>query len=488
MFIGIDIGTSSVKSILLDGQDEILGTASAPLEVSRPHPLWSEQNPEDWWQATLSSLKALRQAHPSEFAAVKGIGLAGQMHGATLLDENGNVLRPAILWNDGRSGAECAEIERREPRSRDITGNIAMPGFTAPKLNWVANHEPDIFAKVAKVLLPKDYVRYRMTGEFISDMSDSAGTLWLDVAKRDWSDAMLAASGLNRDHMPALVEGSEAGGTMRADLASELGFDSPPILCGGAGDNAGGAAGIGAITPGEAFISLGTSGVYFVANEKFSPNPEKTVHAFCHCVPNSWHQMSVFLSAASCLGWAQKLTGASDVASLIARAEAETDGPASEIFLPYLSGERTPHNDPNAKGVLFGITHETNPAGLMRAVMEGVAFAFADGQDVLLEAGAEIGNVSVIGQGAKSAFWGKILASALNRPLRYLEGGEVGPAHGAARLARIAVTGEAPADVCRVPPVKETIEPDRGLAEAYAVKRVKFQSLYKTLKSEFVGA
>lgn len=488
MFIGIDIGTSSVKSILLDGQDEILGTASAPLEVSRPHPLWSEQNPEDWWQATLSSLKALRQAHQAEFAAVKGIGLAGQMHGATLLDENGNVLRPAILWNDGRSGAECAEIERREPRSRDITGNIAMPGFTAPKLNWVSNHEPDIFAKVAKILLPKDYVRYRMSGAFISDMSDAAGTLWLDVAKRDWSDAMLAASGLNRDHMPALVEGSEAGGTMRADLASELGFDSPPILCGGAGDNAGGAAGIGAISPGEAFISLGTSGVYFVANEKFSPNPEKTVHAFCHCVPNSWHQMSVFLSAASCLGWAQKLTGASDVASLIARAEAETDGPASEIFLPYLSGERTPHNDPNAKGVLFGITHETSPASLMRAVMEGVAFAFADGQDVLLEAGAEIGNVSVIGQGAKSAFWGKILASALNRPLRYLHGGEVGPAHGAARLARIAVTGEAPADVCRVPPVKETIEPDRGLAEAYAVKRVKFQSLYKTLKSEFVGA
>ncbi|MBX2804729.1 MAG: xylulokinase [Hyphomicrobiales bacterium] len=488
MYIGIDIGTSSVKAILLDGGNKILGAANTPLGVSRPQPLWSEQNPEDWWRATLSALKALRQAHPAEFAAVTGIGLAGQMHGATLLDESGAVLRPAILWNDGRSGSECAEIEQREPRAREITGNIAMPGFTAPKLNWVAKHEPAIFAKISTVLLPKDYVRYRMCGEFISEMSDAAGTLWLDVARRDWSDAMLAASGLSRGHMPALVEGSEVGGQVRTELAGELGFDRPPILCGGAGDNAGGAAGIGAISPGDAFISLGTSGVYFVANERFSPNPEQTVHAFCHCVPDSWHQMSVFLSAASCLGWAQRLIGADDVASLIAQAEAETDGPASETFLPYLSGERTPHNDPNAKGVLFGLTHETSAGSLMRAVMEGVAFAFADGQDALLEAGAEIGNVSVIGQGAKSAFWGVILASALDRPLRYLQGGETGPALGAARLARLAVTGEAPADVCSAPQIEKVIEPDRGLADAYAARRSKFQSLYQTLKSEFAGA
>lgn len=487
MFIGADIGTSSVKAVLTDDGSEPVGSASAALSVSRPRPLWSEQAPEDWWQATLSALQALKDNHPSEFAAVRGIGLAGQMHGATLLDDSGSVLRPAILWNDGRSAAECAEIEQREPRSRGITGNIAMPGFTAPKLNWVANHEPEIFAKTAKVLLPKDYVRYRMSGDFLSDMSDAAGTLWLDVAGRGWSDAMLAASGLTRDHMPDLVEGSAPGGTIRPDLARELGFDRPPVLCGGAGDNAGGAAGIGAITPGEAFISLGTSGVYFVANETFSPNSEKTVHAFCHCVPDRWHQMSVILSAASCLGWAEKLAGAAGVDELIARAEAETDGPAAEMFLPYLSGERTPHNDPDAKGVLFGMTHETGPASLMRAVMEGVAFAFADGQDVLLEAGARIGDVSVIGQGAKSTFWGRILASALDRPLRYLQGGETGPALGAARLARIAVTGEAPADVCQVPPIEKIIEPDRNLADAYIARKAKFRSLYRTLRSEFTG-
>ena len=350
---------------------------------------------------------------------MKGIGLSGQMHGATLLDSRDRVLRPAILWNDGRCVAECDELEAREPASRRITGNLAMPGFTAPKLIWVARYEAEVFAMTTRVLLPKDYVRLRMTGEHVSEMSDASGTLWLDVAARDWSDPMLAATGLSRDHMPHLVEGSEPGGALRAAVAAEWGVPAGVPVAGGAGDNAAAAAGIGAVVPGSGFLSLGTSGVLFVSNAAFSPNPEQAVHAFCHCLPDTWHQMSVILSAASCLKWVTALTGAADEASLLEEVEAAGDRPGDLVFLPYLSGERTPHNDPKAMGVFFGLTHDVDRAGLARAVLEGVAFAFADGQDALLKAGAEINAISVVGGGARGRYWGRILASVLGRSLHY---------------------------------------------------------------------
>ena len=265
MYLGIDLGTSGVKGVLVDGEQTVIDQASAPLEVTRPQPLWSEQDPESWWRATGAALSELRARRPSEMGAVRGIGLSGQMHGATLLDAAGNVLRPAILWNDGRSAAECAELERRVPDSRQITGNLAMPGFTAPKLLWVAGHEPEVFSRTAKVLLPKDYLRLRMTGDYASDMSDSAGTLWLDVAHRRWSGDMLAATGLPDSAMPALFEGSQATGTLRADVAAEWGVPASAVVAGGAGDNAAGAAGVGVVAPGAAFLSLGTSGVLFVS-------------------------------------------------------------------------------------------------------------------------------------------------------------------------------------------------------------------------------
>lgn len=485
MHLGIDLGTSGVKAVLIDGAQTLIAQATAPLEVHRPHPLWSEQDPEDWWTATNRAIADLKAAHPQAMAAVRAVGLSGQMHGATLLDRANRVLRPAILWNDGRSGAECAELERRAPNLRAITGNRAMPGFTAPKLLWIAAHEPNVFAATAKILLPKDYLRLRMTGDHASDLSDSAGTLWLDVGARAWSPAMLEATGLREAHMPRLFEGSQPTGILRAEVAADWGVPAGTIVAAGAGDNAAGAVGAGVVAPGTAFLSLGTSGVLFVSGDRFAPNPERGVHGFCHALPGRWHQMSVILSAASSIGFAARLTGCADEATLLKDAESQSADIGPLVFLPYLSGERTPHNDPSAKGVLFGLTHDTTRGALARAVLEGVAFAFKDGLEALEEAGTTVGRLLVIGGGARSALWGRILASVLDRPLDYPTGAEVGPAFGAARLARLAETGEEPEAVCRPLPIRQTIEPDPALAEAMAGRHRLFRRLYGDLKDTF---
>lgn len=476
MFLGIDIGTSGVKAIILDAEGAIRAQASAPLAVARPHPLWSEQDPADWWQATETAVLGL----PADLrTGVQAIGLAGQMHGATLLGADDRPLRPAILWNDGRSFAECADMEAAVPALRQLAGNIAMPGFTAPKLAWVRKHQPEVFAQVRTVLLPKDYVGLCMTGDKASDLSDSAGTLWLDVATRDWSDELLDATGLTRPQMPRLLEGTEPRGNLLAGVAARWGMNAVPVAA-GAGDNAAGAVGVGVVADGQALLSLGTSGVIFVATQRFSPNPAGAVHAFCHCLPGMWHQMSVHLSAASCLDWAADLTGL-DVPALLAAAEVATPGP--ELFLPYLSGERTPHNDPHVRGAFLGLSNESDTGRLARAVLEGVAFAHADGLAALTAAGTRIERLSVIGGGARSTFWGTIIASALGLPLDYLDGGEVGPALGAARLAQIAATGADPCEVCTRPEVRQTILPDPLLAERLQPKLQQFRAAYPALKA-----
>ena len=485
MYLGIDLGTSGVKIVILDNDENITAQASASITVSRPQALWSEQEPSDWWTATNQAMAELKANYPAIVADVKSISIAGQMHGATLLDSDNKVIRPCILWNDGRSEVECKEIEKQLPECRKITGNITMSGFTAPKLVWIKKHEPELFKRVAKVLLPKDYLRFLMTGDFASDMSDSAGTLWLDVSKREWSPEMLAVTGLNESQMPTLFEGTEITGHLTQEVADDWGMNCVPVAA-GAGDNAGGAAGVGVINPNQAFISLGTSGVYFVATEAYQPNPDGAVHTFCHCIPNTWHQMSVVLSAASCLTWVTELTGFDNEKSLLNEvAKEDFTKPCDVIFLPYLSGERTPHNNPSAKGVFFGLTHTASKATLGRAVLEGVAFAFADGQQVLLDSGTKIDEVTVIGGGARSPLWGKIIASVLNRPLTYREGGEVGPAFGAARLARIAVTNEAPSDVCKSGKVTDVINSDSVMAEYYHTQYQKFKQLYIALKDHF---
>jgi xylulokinase len=394
-------------------------------------------------------------------------------------------LRAAILWNDGRSALECLELERREPRSRVITGNIMMPGFTAPKLLWVSRHEPAIFARTARVLLPKDYVRLKLTGEAVSDMSDAAGTGWLDVGRRNWSEEMLAATGLNRSHMPRLVEGSAPSGSLTSTVAEQL-WLPPVVVAGGAGDNAASAVGMGVIEPGQSFLSLGTSGVLFVVTDRFRPNPDKAAHAFCHCLPSRWHQMSVMLNAAGALDWVARLTGESNPQRLVDAAQARGLRRTTPYFLPYLSGERTPYNDPHARGVFFGLDSQTVPADLALAVLEGVALAFADGMDVLLESGGGVGEISVTGGGARFGYWGQLLAAALNRPLTYRVGSEIGAAMGAARLARLAVTGESPQAVCVMPPISHEIHPAAELAALLADRRRIFVKLYRDLKDTFV--
>ncbi|MBX3027188.1 xylulokinase [bacterium] len=480
MFLGLDLGTSAVKAALVDDQQRVIAQASAPLTVQRPRPLWAEQDPEAWWRATEQAVGGVRAAAAAPFATVRAIGLSGQMHGAVLLDAGDRVLRPAILWNDGRADAECGELERRAPRLRAVTGNLAMPGFTAPKLLWVATHEPACFRATARVLLPKDWLRLRLSGEHVAEMSDASGTLWLDVGARAWSAELLAASGLDERAMPRLVEGSEPSGRLRPALAAAWGLARDVVIAGGGGDNAAGAIGVGVVRPGDAFLSLGTSGVYFVAGDRFAPAPATAVHAFCHALPNTWHQMSVILSAASCLRWLAAACGGVDEATLLAEAEAAAGDPRL-LFLPYLSGERTPHNDPHATGAFVGLTHATGRGDLARAVLEGVAFALADGQDALLASGTTIGSVSVIGGGARSRFWGRLLASALGRPLRYHPDGDIGPAFGAARLARLAADGEDPIAVCGAPPLAATVAPETALADALHARRRRFRDLYPAL-------
>ncbi|MDQ0392208.1 xylulokinase [Labrys monachus] len=481
MFLGIDIGTSAVKALLADGHQRIVASSDVPLTVQRPQPGFSEQEPDAWVEAVIAAVDALKAAHPAAVSAVQGIGLSGHMHGAVLLGADHRPLRPAILWNDGRSSAECAELEARWPALRAVTGNKAMPGFTAPKLLWVARHEPAIFARTRLVLLPKAYVRLALTGDAIEEMSDAAGSLWLDVGRRDWSDEALAATGLDRSHMPRLVEGSEPAGQLRADLAARWGMEKAPIFAGGAGDNAAGAVGLGAIEPGSAFISLGTSGVLWATTDRFAPNPDHAVHAFCHAIPATWHQMGVILSAASCLAW---LAGVMETreADLLAPLGERPAGPSPVQFLPYLSGERTPHDDARIRGAFAGLAHENGRNAMVQAVLEGVAFAFADCRDALAEAGTVISGADVIGGGSRSRFWVEILANVLGFPVHRLSDGETGGAFGAARLARLACTREAPEAVCTPPRRIETIEPDAGLTGAYGEALARWRGLYPALR------
>jgi len=479
MYIGIDLGTSGVKAILLSPQGEVLAAHTEKLEVSRPHPLWSEQDPEQWWLATDRAMKALGEQH--SLGEVKALGIAGQMHGATLLDKDQRVLRPAILWNDGRCAEECDILEARVPDSRAIAGNLMMPGFTAPKLLWVQRHEPEIFSQVAKVLLPKDYLRLRMTGDFASDMSDAAGTMWLDVAKRDWSDVMLDACQLSREQMPALYEGSEITGALTPSVAQAWNMPAVPVVAGG-GDNAAGAVGIGMADAGQAMLSLGTSGVYFAVSDGYRSDPQQAVHSFCHALPGKWHLMSVMLSAASCLDWAAKLTGLGSVPALINAAQGADENAGTLWFLPYLSGERTPHNNPQAKGVFFGLTHQHGPAELAQAVLEGVGYALADGMDVVHGCGLKPSSITLIGGGARSPYWRQMLADICGHRLDYRTGGDVGPALGAARLAQIALNPDTPSSqLLPQLALEQQHTPDPARHARYAGQREVFRKIYQQL-------
>ncbi|SJM28530.1 xylulokinase [Mesorhizobium delmotii] len=481
MYLGLDLGTSGVKALLIDAGQTIIGSGHASLDVLRPHPGWSEQNPAEWIRACEEAIAELKASHPGQLAAVKGIGLSGQMHGATLLDAGDQVLRACILWNDTRSHAEAAKLDA-DPRFRKLTGNIVFPGFTAPKLVWVKNNEPDIFGKVAKVLLPKDFLRLWLSGEHISEMSDSAGTSWLDVGKRDWSTDLLSATSLDEGQMPSLVEGTEKAGALRSELASKWGMQAGIPIAGGAGDNAASACGMGTVAAGQAFVSLGTSGVLFAANASYLPNPESAVHTFCHALPDTWHQMGVILSATDSLNWLSEISG-KGAGELTAELGDTLKAPTGVSFLPYLSGERTPHNDSAIRGSFTGLAHESSRAVLTQAVLEGVAFAFRDSLEALAKAGTTLTRVTAIGGGSRSRYWLKAIATALGLPVDIPADGDFGAAFGAARLGMIAATGADPLRVCTAPATDATIEPVAALSNAYADAYQRYRLLYPAIKA-----
>lgn len=481
MYLGLDIGTSSIKAVLVDPEQNVVGSAEAEIEVMRPHPGWSEQDPVSWWSAVVSTIDSLHAQYAKEISQVRAIGLSGQMHGATLLDTNNQPLRPCILWNDGRSQSQCEALEKSSPTSRGVTGNIAMPGFTAPKLLWIKEHEPAIFDKIHKVVLPKDYVRFQLTGEYFSDCSDASGTLWLDTGQRCWSKPLLEATSLSIEQMPELVEGTSPAGQLNKALRQRWGMRHTVVVAGGAGDNAASACGIGAINPGDAFISLGTSGVLFASNAGFMPNTDSAVHAFCHAVPAAWHQMGVTLSAASCFDWLAHCTS-SDVASVYNDLQHPLETDSELFFLPYLSGERTPHNDASARGAFVGLNHDSRRHHLSHAVAHGVAFAFKDCLAALNDAGTVIDRLVAVGGGSRASAWLQVLANVLDVSIAVPVNKEIGAALGAARLAIVADTNAHPTQIMTPVETTEEFQPEQSQTKLFNHQWSRYRALYPAIK------
>ena len=480
MYLGLDLGTSGLRALLVDENGAPVGSAERAYKVFHPHRGWSEQDPADWISALEDVIADLRRNHAG-FGSIKGMGVAGHMHGATLLDKTDRVLRPCILWNDTRSHAEAAFLDAK-PNVRDLSGNIVFPGFTAPKLEWVRTHEPELFEQVAKVLLPAAFLNLYLTGQHIADMSDSAGTSWLDVGARNWSPVLLAAGHMRADQMPALVEGSAVAGTLRKELATRWGLGQGIVVAGGAADNAAAACGTGVLAEGQGFVSLGTSGVVLAARSGFTPDPASAVHTFCHAVPQRWYQMGVMLAATDSLNWLAGITGVNPV-ELTKPLGTILQAPGRERFLPYLSGERTPHNDAEIRGAFTGLGSETTRDAMTRAVIEGVAFGLRDSAQALKKTGAKLDHMLAIGGGAGSEYWVRLLATVLNTPLHLPKAGEFGAALGAARLGMCAHTGAAAADVMTPPAIDKTINPQRDLTDAYEHAYEKFRATYKNIKA-----
>lgn len=461
MYLGLDLGTSGLKGLLIDDEQNVRASASASLTVERPTEGWSQQDPASWIAAAETVLAQLDKN--VGLSGLRGIGLSGQMHGATVLDKDDNVLWPCMLWNDTRAHTQANAMDG-DPAFRQISGNIVFPGFTAPKVDWLRVNHPALFDKIAKVLLPKDYLRLWLTGEYVSDMSDAAGTSWFDTGARDWSYTLLEKSHLTRDHMPKLVEGSLVSGTVRDDLAARFGMASGVVVAGGGGDNAASAIGVGVVRPGDAFVSLGTSGVLFATSKAYSPDADTAVHTFCHALPDTWHQMGVILAASDALTWYANLVG-DDPAKLTGALDG-ISAPGKTLFLPYLGGERTPLNDPHIRGAFLGLEHATDRQAGTRAVLEGVSFALRDCKEALGKTGTQIDSLLAVGGGSQSATWLRILATTLNCAIDIPSGSELGGALGAARLGLMASTG-ANASIAIKPQLERCFEPDAALIDAF---------------------
>ena len=478
-YLGLDLGTSGLRALLVTDDGIVVGSAERAYDSEHKHSGWSEQDPAHWIAALEGAVDELRTSFPA-FTGLRGVAVAGHMHGATLLDEAGDVIRPCILWNDTRAHAEARKLDET-PGVRDLSGNIVFPGFTAPKLLWVKAHEPENFARIAKVLLPAAFLNHYLTGDTFADMSDSAGTSWLDVSERDWSEALLLAGQMRLDQMPRLVEGCEAAGNLRPDLAARWGVGKDVIVAGGAGDNAAAACGIGALNDGDGFLSLGTSGVLLAARDGFHPDPASALHTFCHAVPGRWYQMGVMLSATDSLNWLAQITGKAS-ADLTSDLGDTLEPPGRVQFLPYLSGERTPHNDAAIRGSFTGLGKDTTQGNLTRAVLEGVAFGLRDSYQALVNAGTHFDRLIAIGGGTRSRYWVKLIATALNVPLELPSDSEFGAALGAARLAQIAEQNAAPEAVLKAPKTGERIEPEAKLRPDFDQAYERFRAAYPALK------
>ncbi|MEO7841585.1 MAG: xylulokinase [Anaerolineales bacterium] len=489
-FLGIDTSTTSSKALLIDENGEVIAVASSPHTLQTPRPLWSEQDPREWWEAVLASIRSVLEKAGFGAERIGAVGLTGQMHGLVLLDETGNVLRPAILWNDQRTQSQCEEIHQRIGKEKfiQITGNVALTGFTAPKILWVKENEPDVYAKAKHVLLPKDYIRYKLTGVYAMDKADGAGTVLFDLKSRDWSAEVLSALDIPRAWMPQTFEGTEFTGRVTDEAASITGLKAGTPVAAGGGDQAAGAVGMGAVEAGVVALTVGTSGVVFATTPSALIEPEGRLHAFCHALPNMWHFMGVMLSAAGSLQWYRDtLAPEMSFDELLQDAESVPAGSEGLQFLPYLSGERTPHPDPLARGAFIGLTLRHSRAHMTRAVLEGVSFGLKDSFTLIQNAGlGAITQVRASGGGTKSALWRQILASVLQAELVTVNTTE-GAAYGAALLAGVEAGAwtDVPSGCKAVIKITGTTQPNLQDVEPYRKAYSIYQNLYPVLKPSF---
>lgn len=497
-FLGIDLGTSAVKCILVNDQGAVVASRSEEYPLSQPQPGWAEQNPMDWWEKSALCIRELLKKAGIDGAQVAGVGLSGQMHGSVFLDEQLNVVRPALLWCDQRTGAQCEWIESVVGKERlgELTGNKALTGFTAPKAVWLKQQEPENFAKTKHMMLPKDYVRLQLTGRFGMDMSDASGTLFLDVANRRWSQEVVEALGIPMEWLPPLFESNDVAGHVLAEAARATGLaEGTPVVAGG-GDQACGAVGVGVVKSGIASVALGTSGVVFVHDESYQVDSECRLHSFCHGVPGKWHRMGVMLSAGGSFQWWKNQFGYEELQKasaegrdvyeyLTALAETAPLGSEGLLFMPYLTGERTPHPDPKARGAFIGLNLRHTKAHLTRAVLEGINFGLRDSLELMKESSVDIRELRVNGGGARSLFWRQMIADIFGYPVVTVNSTD-GPAYGAAVMAASGVLNRDISDLCEEwIQVVDRVEPNPDNSAKYQEYYEIYRSLYPTLKETF---
>lgn len=486
LYIGVDLGTSAVKLLLMEGNGTIKNIVSREYPLSFPHPGWSEQKPEDWWSNVIEGIKELTEGFDK--SQVAGISFGGQMHGLVILDKDDNVIRPAILWNDGRTQAETDYLNNEIGKDKlvSMTANIAFAGFTAPKILWVKNNEPENFKKIAKIMLPKDYLAYMLSGTFCSDVSDASGMLLLDVKNRTWSDEMLKICGITKEQLPKLFESYEVVGTLKPEIANELGLKESVKIVAGAGDNAAAAVGTGTVGDGRCNISLGTSGTVFISSKNFEKNENPAIHLFDHA-DGTYHLMGCMLSAASCnKWWMDEIIATKDYSGEQKGITDEMLGRNHVYFLPYLMGERSPHNNPDARGAFIGMSMDSTRTDMTQAILEGVAFGLRDSVEVARKLGIKLERTKICGGGAKSPLWKKIIANVMNLKVDVIES-EEGPGYGGAILAAVACGEYASVEEATSKLVKviDTVEPDPAIAARYEEQYRKFVRMYPALKDVY---